>query len=151
MVDIFRRNSRIPEWLDSDLTALVAACKTAAVRVCELCDRYGYEVYQAATEDLLERNRRAIANVIDNKVGSERAEFTDFIDDDGHGNGPLGITCAMYKEGHKLIFDWDGTCPQVNSAVNFYLSPTMFRMFVGYFLLAVYDPHAVVNDGKPLQ
>lgn len=31
--------------------------------------------------------------------------------------------------------------------MNFYLSPTMFKMFIGYFLLAVYDPFAVVNDG----
>lgn len=53
----------------------------------------------------------------------------------------------MYREGHKLVFDWDGTAPQANSSVNYYLSTTMFRMFIGYFLLAVYDPHAVVNDG----
>jgi len=138
MVEIFRRNSRIPEWLDSDLTALVAACRTASARVCELCDRYGYEVYHAATEDLLARNRAAIAHLIDNKVGSERSFFTDFIDDDGHGNGPLGISCAMYKKGHKLVFDWEGTSPQVNSSVNYYLSTTMFRMFIGYVLASLW-------------
>lgn len=44
MVEIFRRNSRIPEWLESDIFALVAACRTAASRVCELCERYGLEV-----------------------------------------------------------------------------------------------------------
>lgn len=36
LLDIFMRNSRIPEWFQSDLTALVAACKTAATRVCEV-------------------------------------------------------------------------------------------------------------------
>lgn len=131
MVEIFRRNSRIPEWLESDLTALVAACRTAAARVCELCDRYGLEVYQAATEDLLERNEAAIGHLIDNKIGDERSFFTDFIDDDGHGNGPLGVSCAMYKKGRKLVFDFEGTTPQVNSSVNYYLSTTMFRMFIG--------------------
>lgn len=165
MVDIFRRNSRIPEWFDSDLTALVAACKTASVRVTELCDRYGWEIYYAACEDLLIRNKTAIGHIIDTKIGFDRSFFTDFIDDNGkteeqhlgrriatdnlagHGEGPLNISCAMYREGHKLVFDWDGTAPQANSSVNYYLSTTMFRMFIGYFLLAVYDPHAVVNDG----
>jgi 5-oxoprolinase (ATP-hydrolysing) len=37
LVDVFCRNSRIPEWFQSDLTALVAACRTAAARVCEVC------------------------------------------------------------------------------------------------------------------
>jgi 5-oxoprolinase (ATP-hydrolysing) len=41
MIDIFCRNSRQPEWYRSDLTALVAACRTAAARVCELHDRFG--------------------------------------------------------------------------------------------------------------
>lgn len=83
MVDIFRRNSRIPEWFDSDLTALVAACKTASVRVCELCERYGWEVFYAASEDLLVRNKQAIGHIIDTKIGFERSFFTDFIDDNG--------------------------------------------------------------------
>lgn len=90
MVEIFRRNSRVPEWFDSDLTALVAACKTAAVRVGELCERYGYEVYRAATEDLLLRNKTAIANLIDNKVGTERSFFT-------VSGGSLNDRLAEYK------------------------------------------------------
>lgn len=44
MVEVFCRNSRLPEWFRSDLTALIAACRTAATRVVELCDRYGPEV-----------------------------------------------------------------------------------------------------------
>lgn len=40
-----------------------------------------------------------------------------------------------------------GTSPQAASSINFYLSETMFKMFVGYYLLTVYDPYTVVNDG----
>lgn len=36
LVEVFYRNSRMPEWFQSDLMALVTACKTAAVRVCEV-------------------------------------------------------------------------------------------------------------------
>ena len=41
----------------------------------------------------------------------------------------------------------DGTSAQAGTAVNFYLSPTMFKMLVGYYLLAVFDPHCTVNEG----
>ncbi|KAF2263015.1 hypothetical protein CC78DRAFT_519086 [Lojkania enalia] len=147
LADVFFRNSRQPDWFQSDLIALVAACRTAAVRVCELCDRYSLEVYQAATDNLLAQNRAAIKTIIEYKIGNEKSTFTDFIDDDGHGTGPYAIACSMQKQGNKLVFDWDGTSPQSNTSMNFYLSITMFKMFIGYYLLAVYDPHCVVNDG----
>lgn len=147
LVEIFCRNSRIPEWFRSDLTALVAACRTAATRVCELCDRYGPEVYQAATDELLARNKNAVGHLIDTCIGDEPSSFTDFIDDDGHGVGPWAITCSMKKVNGKLTFDFDGTSPQSETSINFYLSYTMLKMFIGYFLLAIYDPHCVVNDG----
>lgn len=41
IVEIFCRNSRQPDWFRSDLTALIAACRTAATRVCELNERFG--------------------------------------------------------------------------------------------------------------
>lgn len=121
LMDLFCRNSRQPDWFQSDVIALVAACKTAATRVCELCDRYGYEVYEAATNDLLAQNRATIKTIIDEKIGNEASSFTDFIDDDGNGIGPYGITCKMQKKGDKLVFDWTGTSPQSNTSMNYYL------------------------------
>lgn len=147
LATVLFRNSRMPQWFQSDLIALVTACRTAATRVNELCERYGVEVYEAATDYLLEQNKIALKTIIDTKIGPDKSSFTDFIDDDGHGVGPYAISCSMQKEGDKLVFDWDGTSPQSNTSMNFFLSKTMFKIFVGYYLLAVYDPHAVVNDG----
>jgi 5-oxoprolinase (ATP-hydrolysing) len=147
LATVLFRNSRKPDWFQSDLVALVTACRTAATRVTELCQRYGVEVYEAATDYLLEQNKIAISTIINEKIGDSVASFTDFIDDDGHGVGPYAISCAMKKENGKLVFDWDGTSPQSNTSINFYLSITMLKMFIGYYLLAVYDPHAIVNDG----
>ncbi|KAL6707020.1 hypothetical protein ACN47E_004970 [Coniothyrium glycines] len=144
---VFFRNSRRPDWFSSDLIALIAACKTAATRVGELCKRYGVEVFEAATDYLLDQNKQAIQTIIDEKICSGKVSFTDFVDDDGQGVGPYAISCSMEKKGSKLIFDWDGTSPQSSSSINFYLSTTMFKIFIGYYLLAIYDPHAVVNDG----
>jgi 5-oxoprolinase (ATP-hydrolysing) len=53
----------------------------------------------------------------------------------------------MTRHGNKLKFDFDGTSAQSTQSINYFLCPTMFKMFVGYYLLAVFDPHCVVNDG----
>jgi 5-oxoprolinase (ATP-hydrolysing) len=147
LATVLFRNSRTPEWFQSDLIALVTACRTAATRVTELCQRYSPEVYEAATDYLLERNRIAISTIINEKISDCEAKFTDFLDDDGHGVGPYAISCSMKKLNGKLMLDWDGTSPQSNTSINFYLSITMLKMFIGYHLLAVYDPYAIVNDG----
>ncbi|PVH98509.1 hypothetical protein DM02DRAFT_719320 [Periconia macrospinosa] len=147
LADVLFRNSRQPDWFQSDLVALVAACRTASARVCELCERYSLPVYEAATDNLLAQNRAAIKTIIDEKIGPEKSSFTDFVDDDGQGVGPYAISCSMQKQGDKLVFDWDGTSPQSNTSMNFYLSINMFKVFIGYYLLAVYDPHCVINDG----
>ncbi|PGH12219.1 hypothetical protein AJ79_04399 [Helicocarpus griseus UAMH5409] len=148
IINLLCRNSRQPDWMRSDITALVTAVRTAAERVCELHDRYGAEVYKAACDNLLDQNRAAINKIITEKLGDTPTEFTDFVDDDGRGFGPYAIKCSMQKrEDGKLHFDWDGTSPQSESGINFYLSETMFKMFIGYYLLAAYDPYCVVNDG----
>ncbi|KAK7509907.1 Hydantoinase/oxoprolinase-domain-containing protein [Phyllosticta citriasiana] len=137
LLTVFCRNSRIPEWFQSDLTALVAACRTASTQVCELCDRFGIEVCQAATDDLLARCRSAISQIIETKIGDERSSLTDFIDNNAHEVGPWAISCSMQKVGNRLVFDWDGTLPQSLTSINYYLSMPMFKIFIGYFLLAI--------------
>ena len=67
--------------------------------------------------------------------------------DDGMGMGPYKIKCKMWREGDVAIFDFDGTDPQAQSSVNFYLNEDMFKMFFGSFTINVVDPHIVFNDG----
>ncbi|KAI1874585.1 hypothetical protein JX265_004793 [Neoarthrinium moseri] len=148
VMDILCRNSRMPKWYKSDIQALISSCQTAGARVCETIDRFGLELYEAACNELLRRNQLAVSKLIETQFGDEEAVFTDFVDDDGAGVGPYAVKCKMTKvDGNKLRFDFDGTSAQSNTSLNFFLSPTMFKMFVGYYLLAVFDPHCVVNEG----
>ncbi|KAL4899531.1 hypothetical protein BDW74DRAFT_189018 [Aspergillus multicolor] len=148
VVDLLCRNSRQPDWYRSDLMAIIAACRTASSRVCELVVRFGCEIYIAACNELLLRNRTAMVKIIESDFGNEPSTFTDFVDDDGHGVGPWALTCTMTKiEGNRLLFDWSGTSPQSDHSINFYLSETMFRMFIGYYMIASAAPGTVINDG----
>ncbi|KAJ6044737.1 uncharacterized protein N7446_002931 [Penicillium canescens] len=148
LVDLLCRNSRQPAWYRSDLTAIVASCSMAATRTRELATRFGSEVYLAACAELLSRNRNGFAKIIERQFDDLESKFTDFVDDDGHGVGPWALTCSMKKiEGNRLSFDWSGTSPQSQHSINFYLSETMFKMFIGYYLIAAAAPGTVINDG----
>ena len=129
VVELLCRNSRQPDWLRSDLLALISSCRTAATRVCELCARFGPEVYAASTDVLLQRTKSAVGKLIEEHMGEEPSTFVDFVDDDGHGRGPFAIMCTLTKpEKNRLRFDWSGTSPQASSSINFYLSETMFKV-----------------------
>ncbi|KAE8164571.1 Hydantoinase/oxoprolinase-domain-containing protein [Aspergillus tamarii] len=148
LVDLLCRNSRQPDWYRSDLMAIIAACRTANSRVCELAARFGSQIYLAACSELLLRNRTGMAKIIETDFDDKPCTFTDFVDDDGHGVGPWALTCTMKKiEGNRLLFDWSGTSPQSEHSINFYLSETMFKMFIGYYMIAAAAPGTVINDG----
>ena len=48
---------------------------------------------------------------------------------------------------NKCIFDFAGTDPQSNGSINFYLNEEMFKMFFGIYMIMVFDPQILFNDG----
>lgn len=146
-LDLILNQVRMQEWNRSDLNAIVAACRTAARRIDELCARFGTDVYLGTLEALLERNRQAMAQLIRTTISEEKLTFTDYICDDGRGHGPYRIHCTMWREGDKVILDFDGTDPQAEGSINFYLNENMFKMFFGIYMIMVFDPQILWNDG----
>ena len=130
-----------------DFNAIVAAIRTAEKRVLEMAERFGDDVYYSALEELLDRNKRAMGTLINMTVPETKQYFEDYICDDGLGMGPYRIKCAMWREGEKVIFDFEGTDPQSISSVNFYLNEEMFKMFAGVYMIMVFDPQIMFNDG----
>ena len=147
LMKVVYRNVRLPEWNRSDVRALVAACEVAGKRMIELYVRFGDICYFAIIGELLDRNRKAVRQIIETAIPEEPAYFEDWIDDDGQGVGPWKIACTMSKQKEKLHFDFSQTDPQSPSSINFFLSVNMFKMFVGIYLLVVYDSSVVANDG----
>jgi N-methylhydantoinase B len=139
--------SRMPEWYRADLVAVVAACRVAARRVNEICTRFGDDVFDSALGELLARNRRAMRHLIINSIAEAPVSFEDYICDDGMGNGPFKIKCTMRRDGELVILDFDGTDPQSASSINFYLNENMFKMFFGIYMIMVFDPQILFNDG----
>jgi N-methylhydantoinase B len=147
ILKIAMHQSRMPEWYKADLHAIVASCKVAALRVEEICERFGDDVFNSALDELLARNRRAMRQLIMTSIGEKPVSFEDYICDDGNGNGPFKIKCTMYRKGEVVYLDFDGTDPQSDYSINFFLNENMFKMFFGIYMIMVFDPQVLFNDG----
>ncbi|ABD24624.1 5-oxoprolinase (ATP-hydrolyzing) [Novosphingobium aromaticivorans DSM 12444] len=147
LIRLVMHQTRKPDWCAADLNALIAACRVAARRVIEMAERFGDDVYVSATQELLARNHRAMKALVGMAVAEEPVSFEDYICDDGMGFGPYRIKCTMWREGEKVILDFAGTDPQSVASINFFLNENMFKMFFGIYMIMVFDPQILFNDG----
>jgi N-methylhydantoinase B len=147
VLDLIMNNTRTPEMNYSDLMAIIAGCRAGEKRVIEICDRFGRDTYKQACEALLERTNRAMRKLIMQNLPEEPKSFEDYVDDDGRGNGPFKMKLTVWREGDQAYFDWTGTSPQAPGPINFYLHEGMFKMFIGVYMIMVFDPQILFNDG----
>ncbi|MGC4251962.1 MAG: hydantoinase B/oxoprolinase family protein [Sphingobium sp.] len=147
LVKLVLHQSRKADWCAADLNALIASCRVASRRILEMAERFGVDTYVSATQELLARNHRAMKHLLSTAVSEEKVSFTDYICDDGMGFGPYRIECTMWRKGDKVILDFAGTDPQSPASINFYLNENMFKMFFGIYMIMVFDPQILFNDG----
>ena len=147
IIKLILNNVRMPEMNRADLMGIVAGCRAGEKRVLELCQRFGKDVYLAACQALLDRTYKAMAQLIVQNISEEPVTFEDWIDDDGRGHGPYKMKLTIWREGEHAYFDWSGTDAQAVGPVNFYLNEGMFKMFIGVYLIMVFDPQILFNDG----
>jgi N-methylhydantoinase B len=147
VLDIMLNNSRTPDMNRSDLSALIAGCRTAGVRVGELCDRFGRDVYMESCERLLDRTRDAMRTLIQNYIPEEPVSFTDYVDDDGCGNGPFKMKLTIYRRGEIAVFDWTGTDDQAEGPINFFIHEGLCKLFFGIYMIMAFDPTILFNEG----
>ncbi len=147
VLDLIMNNTRTPEMNYSDLMAIIAGCRAGEKRVIEICARFGKSLYHQACEALLERTNRAMRALIVQNLPEEPQSFEDYVDDDGIGNGPFKMKLTVWREGEHAYFDWTGTSVQAPGPINFYMHEGMFKMFIGVYMIMVFDPQILFNDG----
>ena len=111
-LDVILNNTRTPDTNRSDLMAIIGGCRAAERRIVEICERFGPETFEAACDALLDRTRRAMAQIIRTYIPEEPQTFTDWVDDDGCGNGPFKMVLTIWREGDVCHADWTGTDEQ---------------------------------------
>ncbi|UFN48916.1 hydantoinase B/oxoprolinase family protein [Roseomonas sp. OT10] len=152
-LNIFYRNCRYPAVARGDARALMASVDLGATRMREIAARFGPDILADALAQLLARTRAIVrARLRDTfPVGTHR--FTDRIDGDGHGNGPLRLRLALTREpapdgDDRFILDATETDDQSPGPVNFLMNPDVPGMALGMYFLGG-DPNQVVNAGGP--
>jgi N-methylhydantoinase B len=146
-LNIILANVRQPEMNRADLMALVAACRTGAQRIRDLCERFGTDVYLAGTQALMQRTYNAMKALISQVIPEEPQDFEDYVDDDGRGFGPYKVKLTIWRKGEKAYFDYTGTDPQSEGPINYYLNEHLLKMFIGVYLIMTHDPWILFNDG----
>jgi N-methylhydantoinase B len=144
IIDLLRRNSRFGYSLVGDMNAQVAACRTGEARFQAILDRFGYEAYAAAREEIYrqseELERAAVAAIPD---GTYEAEGC--LDDDALGHGPVPVHVRIDVEGDRMTIDLEGSSPQTEGPVNCGLAQAISGCRVAFKLLI--HPERPVDGG----
>ncbi|MCP8940370.1 hydantoinase B/oxoprolinase family protein [Alsobacter sp. SYSU M60028] len=150
---IFHRNSRFPDQSRGDLRALMGSVELGVKRVAEIVARFGADVIEDALALLLERTRRLVRAKLAETFPYGTHSFTDAIDGDGHGSGPLKLRLSLTREKgedgeDRFILDGTATDDQSVGPVNFLMNPGVPGMALGLYFLGG-DPAQVCNAGGP--
>ena len=75
-----------------------------------MCDRFGTATYLSALDALLQRNYDAMKVLLAMVFEEGRTlSFTDYICDDGVGNGPYELKLSLTRTGDKVHLDFTGS------------------------------------------
>ena len=124
--------SRTPVSLRGDLSAQIAACKTGVQRFSELFDRWPVETIYTAMDALMDYSERLTRAEI-KAIPDGDYHFSDQLDDDALNpdSDPVTIAVTMTVRDDELIFDFTGTDPQVDAAINNVMASTAAVVYYG--------------------
>lgn len=144
ILELIYMNCRYHNQVKGDLCAQIASCVTGVKRMCELYDRYGEEVIEAATEEIFrqseEMDREAVRQIPD---GVYRAEG--FLDNDGLGSGPLKMCVAVTVDGDEMTIDLTGSSGMARGPVNCGIAQAICGARVGF--KEMINPQSDVSGG----
>lgn len=117
LIEIIRKNVRVPDLVVGDLMGEVAACHVGQRRLEALIGEYGLDTFNAATTQLLDYSERMCRKTIAEWPDGDY-RFEDVVDDDAHGTRGLTIRGLVTIAGDQLRIDFSGSDPQVKGPVN---------------------------------
>ena len=147
---VILRNVRQPDLLWGDLESQLAACFTGAAGLKRIVGSYGVEEFETLVEALLDYSEDLLRAALADTPDAE-ATFTDYLDDDGLGSGPIGFSVRLALRGDTLLVDFTGTSDQVDSALN--ATESFTRSAVYAVAQGLFGAGVPANDGfyRPIE
>ena len=146
LLRLIRQNVRMPDTLQGDLNAQLAAGKIALRRLAETGARYGWPQLGALFTELLDRSeamtRKALA-----ALPAGTYHYVDYLDNDGIDlDRRIRIEVAVTLDGKgNVAFDFQGTSAQVRGPLN--IVPSGVHSAAFYGVRAITDPAIPTNGG----
>jgi len=142
--DLLLLNSRCPDLLDGDLKAMLGSTDIGAREIRILAEDLGSDDCLRYMDGILDyadrRMRAAIAELPDGMFAGE-----DMSDNDCFEPKEVWIRVTVTKRGDEIIFDYNGTDPQIKGFKNSSLSNTLSATYVA--LTSFLDPEIPRNEG----
>lgn len=135
LLRVFFRNSRFPEMVKGDTRASMAAIRLGERRLGELLGRFGRDKVMAAFAQLIAETERLTRSRLRALVPNGEHSFTDRVDSDGHGTGPIHLRYKLSVSDDRITLDTSDSDDQVPGPVNFLMSPAVPAMVFGAYLL----------------
>ena len=150
LIDLIRANVRTPDMSIGDMYAQAASLRIAEKRFQELCEKYSVENILAGVETLMNHSEQLVIQEI-KKIPRGTYEASDYIDDDGVGNGPFEVKVKVTVDEDSITCDFTGSHPQVPGPVN--SARTGLYSAARAVLISLTDPSIPANDGcfRPLK
>jgi N-methylhydantoinase B len=146
LLRLFYRNSRFPEMVKGDTRASMAAIRLGERRLGELFERFGRARTTDAFERLIAETEQELRGKLRAIVPEGSHAFTDTIDSDGQGHGPIKLRYRLDVTGDRIVLDTSASDDQVPGPVNFLMSPQVPSMVFGSYLLGE-GSEAILNAG----
>ena len=119
LIRVMVRNSRLPDSVQGDLDAEVAACRQGAERIADLFGRYGRETVEGCFEAILSRTTSIFRNELLGKIPDGTYVWEDYAEHDGVDPPRLHTQrMTLTKAEGRLIIDFTGTGPQAKGPIN---------------------------------
>ncbi|HEY3687901.1 MAG TPA: hydantoinase B/oxoprolinase family protein [Streptosporangiaceae bacterium] len=117
VLNLILDNTRIPETNKGDLEAMCAGLEVCENQVLEAVERFGRQAVADGIDRVLEYGEARARRVIE-AIPDGAYHFVDYMEDDLYSAVPLRIEVDVRVAGSDLVVDFDGTDPQVSSALN---------------------------------
>ena len=132
LMALMRMNSRMPEELQGDLRAQMAANHVAVTRLARLVEvsALSRSDIEAAADDIIARSARAMREALGSVTPGVHRGFIALDDVDEEGER-LRICIALEMVDGKVVVDFNGTSRQVAKPINSVLNYSRAYVFVG--------------------
>ncbi|HEX9275372.1 MAG TPA: hydantoinase B/oxoprolinase family protein [Casimicrobiaceae bacterium] len=143
LIAMLRANSRLPNEIAGDLSAMTNVFGVGKRGLDQLVVRYGVERLQACIDEMIRRSEQQMRSYIA-EIPDGTYRFEDYIDNDGIVDEPRKVALALTVKDSDLHFDFTGTAPTSRGPVNLSRNTTMSSCYVA---MKHVFPEVPVNGG----